>query len=99
MEQSSSNKKGKPNHPVERLKSLSKSLEGGFNKSKVVAKPAADKATNRLGDSSFISLDLADLDGSYVVADGRRRYLMMRFGAAEVGMSNRWRGQQRFLAQ
>jgi hypothetical protein len=41
--------------------------------------------------SSFFSLvtgDLADLDGSYGVADGGRRYLMRRFGDAEVGMSN-----------
>jgi hypothetical protein len=51
-----------------------------------------------LEDSSFFSLvtgDLADLDGSYGEADGERRFLMMRFGAAEVGMSNRWRGHEK----
>jgi hypothetical protein len=51
-----------------------------------------------LEDSSFFSLvrgDLADLDGSYGVVDGGRRFLMMRFGAAEVGMSNRWRGHEK----
>jgi hypothetical protein len=51
-----------------------------------------------LEDISFFSLvtgDLADLDGSYGVADGGRRFLMMRFGATEVGMSNRWRGHEK----
>jgi hypothetical protein len=48
--------------------------------------------------SSFFSLgsgDLADLDGSYGVADGGRQFRMIRFGAAEVGMSNRWRGHEK----
>jgi hypothetical protein len=51
-----------------------------------------------LEDISFFSLvtgDLADLDGSYGVADGGRQFLMIRFGAAEVGMSNRWRGHEK----
>jgi hypothetical protein len=39
--------------------------------------------------------DLADLDGSYGVADGGRRFLIMRFGAAEVGMNSRWCGHER----
>jgi hypothetical protein len=29
------------------------------------------------------------------VADGGRRFLMMRFGASEVDMSNRWRGHEK----
>jgi hypothetical protein len=48
--------------------------------------------------SSFFSLptgNLVDLDGSYGVADGGRQFLMMRFGAAEVGMSNPWRGHEK----
>jgi hypothetical protein len=51
-----------------------------------------------LEDISFFSLvtgDLADLDGSYGVADGGRQFRMIRFGAAEVGMSNRWRGHEK----
>jgi hypothetical protein len=47
LEQSSSNKKRKPNHPAERLKSLSKSLEGAYNKAVVAVTPPADKATIR----------------------------------------------------
>jgi hypothetical protein len=44
-EQSSSNKKSKHNHPAERLKSLSKSLECAFNEAIVAVTPPADKAT------------------------------------------------------
>jgi hypothetical protein len=47
LEQSSSNKKRKPNHPAERLKSLYKSLEGAFNEAVVDVTPPADKATIR----------------------------------------------------
>jgi hypothetical protein len=51
-----------------------------------------------LEDSSFSSIvtgDLADLDGTYGVADGGRRFLMMQFGAAKLGMSNGWRGHEK----
>jgi hypothetical protein len=38
---------------------------------------------------SLVTGDLADVDGSFGMADGGRRFLMMQFGAVEVGMSNR----------